>query len=74
MSPAELKRIYTEREAAIEKLIAKGTIVASDLQGLDRIGRCTVAIDHWGICDESARQALRDDVHHFVRSCAALAG
>lgn len=67
------KAIYAEREARVEALASTGRITAADLEKLDRIGRCKVANDHWGLCDEQARRALINDPHHFVRSCAVLA-
>lgn len=72
-SPQELEVIYAERDAAVAALAAKGKIEAADLAPLDRLGRCKVANEHWGICDESARHALLNDMHHFVRACACLA-
>ncbi|PWD01994.1 MULTISPECIES: hypothetical protein [Pseudomonas] len=73
-SPQEAKVIYAEREARVDALASSGSITSADLKTLDRIGRCKVANDHWSICDEQARNALANDPHHFVRSCAALAG
>lgn len=73
-SPQKAKAIYADREARVEALASTGCIKAADLEALDRIGRCKVANDHWGLCDEQARRALINDPHHFVRSCAALAG
>ncbi len=72
-SPQELEVLYAERDAAVLALAAKGRIEAPDLVALDRLGRCKVANEHWGICDGSARQALLNDPHHYVRSCACLA-
>ncbi|MDG1580954.1 hypothetical protein [Pseudomonas sp. GOM6] len=72
-SPQQLEVLYAEREAAVLALAGKGTIVAASLADLDRLGRCKVANEHWGICDESARQALLNDAHHSVRACATLA-
>ncbi|MGP0171303.1 hypothetical protein ACSVIJ_05395 [Pseudomonas sp. NCHU5208] len=72
-TPHELKLLYAERETAVACLAAKGSIGAADLQALDRLGRCKVANEHWGLCDEAARHSLLNDSHHFVRSCASLA-
>ena len=72
-SHEELEVLYAEREAAVAALGAKGRIEVADLTSLDRYGRCKVANEHWGICDASARHALLNDKHHFVRSCASLA-
>jgi len=71
--PQKLEALYAERDAAVAALGTKGRIEAADLASLDRLGRCKVANEHWGICDESARHALLNDAHHFVRSCASLA-
>lgn len=72
-SPQELEVLYAERDAAVLALATKGHIEAPDLVALDRLGRFKVANEHWGICDSTARHALLNDPHHFVRSCASLA-
>lgn len=69
----EAEAIYAQREADVADLASRGSISASDLESLDRLGRCKVANDHWSICNEQARKALLNDPHHFVRSCAVLA-
>jgi hypothetical protein len=70
-NPQALEVLYALRDAGVSALADKGRIEAADLVPLDRIGRCKVANEHWGICDGSARHALINDSHHFVRSCAA---
>ncbi|CAI9912150.1 TPA: hypothetical protein ACNVX4_005943 [Pseudomonas aeruginosa] len=72
--PQQLEVLYAEREKAVSSLGTKKSIQAADLEALDYLGRCKVANEHWQICDESARRALLNDAHHFVRSCAKLAG
>jgi hypothetical protein len=70
----QLEALYAQREAGVAALALQDRITAADVRSLDRIGRCKVANEHWALCDEDARQALRDDSHHFVRACADLAG
>lgn len=72
-SPQELEALYAKRVSAVSALADKGRIEAVDLVSLDRLGRCKVANEYWAICDESARRALLNDAHHFVRSCASFA-
>lgn len=71
-APLALEALYAKRAADVFALAEKGIIEAADLESLDRLGRCKVANEHWPICTESARRALRNDPHHFVRSCADL--
>jgi len=71
--PGEVDRLFAVRDAYISDLRAKGVIDANDLLALERTGKCTVANDHWHICTKEARDALLNDAHHFVRSCAAIA-
>ena len=70
----QLEALYEQREADVAALALHDRITAADVRSLDRLGRCKVANEHWTLCDEDARQALRDDSHHFVRACAGLAG
>ncbi|EKF7416907.1 TPA: hypothetical protein MXR76_004046 [Pseudomonas aeruginosa] len=72
--PQQLEVLYAEREKAVSTLGSKSVIQAADLDTLDYLGRCKIANEHWQICDETARRALLNDAHHFVRSCAKLAG
>lgn len=63
---------YQKRDFQIASLSAKGSVTPEDLHDLDRIGRCSVANELWGICTTEARSRLLDDSHHFVRSCASI--
>lgn len=72
-SRQELEAFYAERDFAVSELVIQGRINASDLAKLERLGRFKIADEHWAICDASARKALLNDAHHFVRSCAAIA-
>lgn len=69
---SQVELLYATRDAFVDQLAIRGLATASDLAQLDRLGRFKVASKHWGICDPGARAALREDVHHQVRSCAAL--
>ncbi len=71
-SPAELERLYADREVAIQALAAKGAVEPDDLTTLDRLGRCRVADELWGICTEQVRQQLLVDQHHSVCSIALI--
>lgn len=71
-SHAELEVMYAERERVVARLASQSEISVSDIKGLDRIGRCSVASDHWTLCNQDAQQALLSDEHHFVRSCAVI--
>lgn len=69
-SPKHLEEMYAKRQRDVGAFAAQESIQASDLDGLDRLGRCAVASDHWLKCLPEARTALLNDGHHFVRSCA----
>lgn len=71
--PGEIERLFEERDRMIANLQAKGAIDAKDLHDLERSGKCIVANEHWNLCTKDARDALHNDGHHFVRSCAAIA-
>lgn len=68
----QLQETYDKRAESVSSLAETGRIEAADLRELDYLGRCKVANEHWGICEASARQALLNDQHHFVRSCARI--
>ncbi|WP_153785364.1 hypothetical protein [Pseudomonas sp. EMN2] len=68
----QLQEKYDKRAERVSSLAEAGQIEAADLHELDYLGRFKVANEHWGICDTSARQALLNDQHHFVRSCARI--
>lgn len=72
-SPEEIEVIYAKRDADIARLRGQTTIEVADLEAIDRLGRFQVCCDLWAKCSESARQRLRNDAHHFVRSAAVLA-
>lgn len=69
----EIEILFEQRDHLIAKLVTKGAIDAKDLHGLERSGKCIVANEHWHLCTNEAREALRHDGHYFVRSCAAIA-
>jgi hypothetical protein len=73
-SPQELKTRYQKRLEQVADLSRKGSVTATELLALDRLSRLKVANELWNICDQSARDALLDDEHAHVRSCARLAG
>lgn len=70
--PGEAARLYAERDTCISNCVAKGEVTLQDLGRLERTGKCTVASDHWAICTTEVREALLNDAHHFVRSCARI--
>lgn len=72
-SPEQIAILYAERDAAIMRLAAKGTVDTSDLTALDRLGRFRVVVELWAVCTEAARAALLADQHPHVRSAACLA-
>lgn len=69
---SDVDRLYAVRDEFVAKLQAKGSITVHDLRGLDRLGRCKVAVDSWAICTSEAREELLSDQHHQVRSCAVI--
>ena len=69
-SHAEMQGIYAERDADIAAMRQRGVVAPPDLLAVDRLGRCRVANELWGICTQEARQALLEDPHPHVRSCA----
>lgn len=71
-SPEQLNKLYAERQRLVDKLGNQEAIHSSDLEKLDRLGRCAVADVHWLKCSPEARTALLNDGHHFVRSCAEI--
>lgn len=72
-NPGEIELLFEQRDRLIASLVSKGVIEAKDLHALERSGKCIVANEHWHLCSKDARDALHDDGHHFVRSCAAIA-
>ncbi|MEL7968086.1 hypothetical protein AAG587_17085 [Vreelandella neptunia] len=62
--------VYAKRAAVVQAVASTGSIKVNDLPELDRLGRFTVAMEHWSICDQGARDALLNDQHPHVRSCA----
>src|SRR3546814_3153137 len=56
---------------AVAILVTTGGIKAEDLNPLDRLGRCMVANDHWSICDEAARSALRSEERRVGKECVS---
>ena len=72
-SPAQVELLYAQRAKQVADLARRGSIKADDLPHLDRLGRFKIVVEHWPLCDESARQALLKDTHHSVRSAAILA-
>ena len=71
--PGEIERLFEQRDLLIGTLVSKGAIEAKDLDNLERSGKCIVANEHWHLCTKDARDALLNDGHHFVRSCADIA-
>lgn len=69
----QAEAIYAAREARVNALASKGNITVEDLEDLDYNGRCRVCNELWAICDDQARKSLKNDSHHFVRSCASVA-
>lgn len=70
---AELEAFYERRDSEVQALSEKGSVSAEDLLKLDRLGRFKVANELWAKCDDGARDSLRNDEHHSVRSTAVLA-
>lgn len=71
--PGEIERLFEQRDLLIASVVLKGAIEAKDLHDLERSGKCIVANEHWHLCTKDARDALHNDDHHFVRSCASIA-
>lgn len=69
---AQSRAKFIQRRWAVRKIVRTGRVGISDIQGLDRTGRFTIAQSHWPICDDVARHALMNDAHHFVRSAAQI--
>lgn len=74
MPQAVVHQLYRLREAEVTALSQRSVIVESDLGDLDRGARAVVAGLLYAKCDERARQALLNDEHPHVRSCAAISG
>ncbi|MDT8992779.1 hypothetical protein RQP54_18040 [Curvibacter sp. APW13] len=68
----QVERLYAERERYIDSCDARGHFSLENIHELDRLGRVKVASDHWELCSEDARAALRNDPHHQVRSSALI--
>lgn len=71
-TPPELKTLYAVREKLVAAAAARGVVNPADLTELDRLGRCSIASDHWTLCTAETRTALLEDKHHFVRACADI--
>lgn len=70
---AEIEKMYDEQDQAVKKLMAKDIIVPSDLNALNRIGKCKLVNSAWLQCSNNTQHALLHDEHHFVRGCATMA-
>ena len=71
--PAEVvRRLYHIREMELHRLGLQDVIQPSDLTTLDRGSRIAVASLLYGKCDAAAREALLNDSHAHVRSCAVI--
>ncbi|ODP35088.1 zincin-like metallopeptidase domain-containing protein [Pandoraea sp. ISTKB] len=69
--PGELvEQLYELRAVEVKILGERDVIHASDLASLDKGARTALAATHFPLCDEDARNALRRDQHHWVRSAA----
>lgn len=69
VAQAKMEAVYAKREELVCAMAETGAIRPADLAKLDRLGRFTVARDHWGICDQFVREALLVD-HSHVQSAA----
>ncbi len=72
MPPEVVRRLYHVREMEVHRLGLQDVIRPSDLTTLDRGSRIAVASLLYGKCDAVAREALLNDSHAQVRSCAVL--
>lgn len=70
---ADIEALYAKREADIAAMAQKGKITVDDVTSLDRLGRFSVAVDHWALCSDGAKMSLLNDQHPHVRSAARLA-
>ncbi|MBN3760870.1 hypothetical protein [Burkholderia sp. Ac-20365] len=71
--PSEIvKKLYATRDAEVATLAAKDSISAEDIAKLDRGARATIASSHFSKCDDTAKTALLNDSHHWVRSSAEI--
>lgn len=68
--PGQVEALYEARDKVIAELRRAGTVTLEDIQKLDRTGRSIVASELWQMCTPDVREALLDDLHHFVRSAA----
>lgn len=68
----EVDALYRAREAYLQELQERGEVTLDDVRNLDRLGRCKVASEFFALCTTDAAEALLNDPHHSVRSCAAL--
>lgn len=68
----EVEALYRAREDYLTCLQARGEATLDDVRNLDRLGRCLLASHSFSLCTPEAAEALINDQHHSVRSCAAL--
>lgn len=70
--PGETEQLFAARDACVARLREVGRVEVQDLRALERSGKCIVANELWSLCTKEAQQALLEDEHHFVRSCAQI--
>ena len=64
---------YALRDTVITDLLASQPIIeVSHVEDLDRVGRFTIASEHFKRCSDSCKKTLLHDEHHFVRSAANI--
>jgi hypothetical protein len=72
-SPKQDRATYATRDQFIASLQSVASIKPSHLTMTDRLGRFRIAGELWHKCDAATRNALLNDAHAHVRSCAKLA-
>lgn len=71
-SPAELEKLYAEKDATVARLGSLLCIQQADLAGQHRMVRFEVACQFWAKCEQGVQAALLHDEHPHVRSAAQI--
>lgn len=71
LSTAEAQDLYDQQDQQVAALIASGAIDEKSIHSLHRIGRVKLLFaGGWTHCTAPAKDALLNDPHPHVRSCA----
>lgn len=69
----EIESMYSEQEAQAARLSTLCEIKEADLMNLNRIGKYNLIDESWHKLNKSAQNALINDAHPHIRSCALIA-